>query len=66
LDLFTDLDLNADGVVSEAELAQRIAGVTGVGIDAVPDRFLERWDLDGDGVVAPQELPAAARILLGR
>lgn len=66
LDLFTELDLNADGVVSDAELAQRIGVVNNLGVDAAPDRFVERWDLDGDGKVTPQELPAAARILLGR
>lgn len=65
-DLFADLDVNSDGSVSAAELAQRVAAVLNAGIDACPDRFVERWDLDGDGKVAPEELPPAARILLGR
>ncbi len=65
-DLFTDLDANGDGAASAAEIAQRVTLVLANGIDAVPDRFVERWDLDGDGKVAPDELPPAARVLLGR
>ncbi len=66
LDLFADLDANGDGTVTSEELDRRVALVIANGIDAVPDRFVERWDLDGDGKVAPSELPPAARVLLGR
>ncbi len=65
-DLFGDLDANGDSVIAPNELQMRLAQLVGAGIDASPDRFVERWDLDGDGKVAPEELPPSARILLAR
>lgn len=34
------------------------------GVDALVDSFLGRWDLNGDGMVKPEELPAVARTLV--
>lgn len=66
-DLFADLDINGDSVVLiEPELAQRVRAAGVAGVDAAPDRFVERWDLDGDGKVAPEELPPPARVLIER
>jgi hypothetical protein len=65
-DLFTDLDANGDSVIAPNEVQLRVAQLVATGIDASPDRFVERWDLDGDGKVAPEELPPSARILLAR
>ncbi|MCY3001576.1 MAG: dockerin type I domain-containing protein [Planctomycetota bacterium] len=63
--MFLELDVNRDGSVDATELAQRIRTVDGQGVDGVPDTFLDRWDLDGNGKVDPVELPAAAKRALG-
>jgi hypothetical protein len=34
------------------------------GVDAVPDGFVGRWDLDGSGKVEPAELPEVVRRLI--
>lgn len=66
-DVFLELDDDEDGVVSPAELKLRVDVVRDSGLAAGAESFVARWDLDGDGVVEPDEiaLPAwlRARIL---
>jgi Ca2+-binding EF-hand superfamily protein len=66
LDLFVDFDRDGDQVVTAKEIDARINALTRLGIDAAPDGFLERWDLDGDGKLTGDELPEAARIAVER
>jgi Ca2+-binding EF-hand superfamily protein len=65
-DLMLDFDRNGDTLVGPEEIDGRVNVVINLGVDACPDDFVGRWDLDGDGKVADDELPAAARIALGR
>jgi len=58
-DLLDDMDDNGNGVVDFAELDLRCRVLIGAGVDIVPDGFVERWDLDGDGKVTPTELTVA-------
>jgi Ca2+-binding EF-hand superfamily protein len=65
-DLFEELDANNDDGVDRHEIEQRLGIVGAVGVDACPDSFLDRWDLDGDGKVALEEMPSIARRLRAR
>jgi len=55
--------------VSEVELRARLDRMADLGTDVLVDSFAARWDLDGDGVVEPGELPLPAwvrRRILGQ
>ncbi len=56
-ELFLQLDANVDGKVTAAELQPFLDTVAGQGVEGVREGFLERWDLDGDGKVAADEIP---------
>ncbi|MCY2960796.1 MAG: hypothetical protein NTY35_11570 [Planctomycetota bacterium] len=55
-DVFLELDDDADGVVSAAELQLRLDVLRDAGLGACVESFLARWDLDGDGAVQPKEI----------
>jgi len=59
-DLFVEFDTNTDDVVTRGEVTRRVDLVGQRGVDASPDTFDQRWDLDGDGRVRGDELPAGA------
>ncbi len=65
-ELLRQLDTDGDSLVTAAEIDNGVRTVTTVGVDACPDEFVDRWDLDGDGKLADGELPETARILLRR
>jgi len=65
-DLARELDSDADGLVQAEELARAVALVQGLGVDATPDSFIARWDVNGDGAVGTGELPDAVLWLLER
>lgn len=65
-DLFRTLDVDLSSVVEPDELERAQARVGAGGLDAVPDTFLGRWDLDGDGEPDAALLPEVARTLLRR
>ena len=68
-DLLLALDDDRDQVVSEVELRARLDRMADLGTDVLVDSFAARWDLDGDGVVEPGELPLPAwvrRRILGQ
>ena len=56
-EIFDSLDGNGDGTIQEMELTQAFAAARGLGVDAVPDDFVSRFDLDRDGSVSPSEFP---------
>lgn len=62
-DLARELDRNEDGVVVPEELERAVARAVAGGVDAAPDGFQARWDLDGDGGVSREELPAGFGVL---
>lgn len=66
-DLLHDMDDDGNGSVEFDELDLRARVTIGAGVDVVPDGFLERWDLDGDGRVSPSEMsvPTWLRARLG-
>jgi Ca2+-binding EF-hand superfamily protein len=57
--LLEELDRNRDGEVAREELDAGVAFVLQAGVRGTFDGLEERWDLDGDGRVEPDELPAA-------
>jgi Ca2+-binding EF-hand superfamily protein len=65
-ELFTELDTDRDGSAEPDELAARVRLIEAQGVEAAPDRFVERWDLDGDGQVSDKELPEVAWRVLAR
>jgi len=65
-ELWQELDLDRDGTAEPTELASRVALAQAQGVEALPDHFEERWDLDGDGDVAEDELPELVRRVLER
>jgi Ca2+-binding EF-hand superfamily protein len=65
-ELFTELDTDGDSIATAAEIDARVAQVAAAGVDACPDDFVGRYDLDGDGRVGEGELPRAAFPLLSR
>jgi Ca2+-binding EF-hand superfamily protein len=65
-ELFDELDADRDGVATADELAARLRLIGTLGVDACPDAFEDRWDLDGDGKVEEGELPEVARVALER
>jgi Ca2+-binding EF-hand superfamily protein len=64
--LLLELDLDRDGTAEPNELANRVQIAQAQGVEASPDDFVARWDLDGDGEVAEHELPELVRRVLSR
>jgi hypothetical protein len=63
-DLLESLDANRDLRIVRDELARGLARLADDGVRSLPDDFEGRWDLDGDGQVEAEELPAGARLRL--
>ena len=64
--LLEELDADRDGTAEPNELAARVQLVQAQGVEASPDEFLARWDLDGDGEVEDGELPELVQRVLAR
>jgi hypothetical protein len=66
-DLLRIWDNNGDGLLLPIEWQQQVDLVGGLGVRVTVDGFLERWDLDGNGKVSPEELklPPAVLVRLG-
>jgi hypothetical protein len=65
-DLVAALDQNDDGLLSREELDDGTGFVAQTGVDACPDDWRGRWDLDGDGKVEEEELPPTGLTALRR
>jgi hypothetical protein len=65
-DLFPVLDQNDDGLLSRAEIDDGTGAIAVRGVDACPDEFLARWDLDGDDEVEGDELPPGGHAAVRR
>jgi Ca2+-binding EF-hand superfamily protein len=65
-ELLAELDTDRDGSAEPEELAARVRLIDAQGVEVAPDRFVERWDLDGDGQVSEKELPEVAWRVLAR
>ncbi len=68
-DLLADMDDDGDGSIGPKELQARLKVIGALGVEATPDAFVPRWDLDGDGKVEEGELPIAPWLrgrILGR
>jgi Ca2+-binding EF-hand superfamily protein len=59
-DLLRALDRDGSGVLDEREVKVALDRIGRLGVDATVDDFRGRWDLDGDGAVADDEIPNAA------
>jgi Ca2+-binding EF-hand superfamily protein len=55
-DLFLEMDRDGDARVSPEELAYALDRIVRGGVDVTRDGWMARWDLDGDGKVAREEL----------
>ncbi|MBM3990752.1 MAG: hypothetical protein FJ298_07055 [Planctomycetes bacterium] len=64
--LLIELDLDRDGTAEPNELGNRVQLAQAQGVEASPDDFVGRWDLDGDGEVEERELPELVRRVLAR
>jgi Ca2+-binding EF-hand superfamily protein len=64
-DLLLSFDADRDQQVSRDEIAALLARLDDLGVLALPDDFLGRWDLDGSGAVDADELPRGVRLRLG-
>lgn len=60
-DLLLSLDENGDRQVDRPEIARMIGRIDDEGVDSLADDLRGRWDLDGSGVVEPDELPERVR-----
>jgi len=65
-DLFEVFDRDRNGSVSRDEAARVLGAFAGAGVDACPDDFLGRWDLDGSGRVEADEMQELVRLRLQR
>ncbi len=63
-ELFRQIDGNGDGSLDEIEIPRLLRIVAGLGVDAVPDDFMGRWDLDGSGKIEADELPRVLHLRL--
>jgi hypothetical protein len=61
-DLLDAGDRDKDGKVPGEELDFLLSRIDRLGNSALPDDFLGRWDVDGDGEVERDELPAGVRL----
>jgi hypothetical protein len=61
VDLFEAFDQDRSDVVENDEVDRLLGLVARLGLDALPDDFEPRWDLDGSGQVESDELPDGAR-----
>ena len=59
-DLYAELERSGDGIVDGDEITRTVNAVAVGGVAVIGESFLERWDLDGDGRVTEEELPAVA------
>jgi len=59
-ELVTLWDEDQDGVIRANEIDLRVGALGDYGVDASPDAFRARWDLDGDGAVTERELTLPA------
>jgi len=50
------MDADGSSSIEEDELARAVDFVVRNGVEVTPDGFTERWDLDGDGEVEPEEI----------
>lgn len=64
-DLLRLFDADSDQRATREELGRAIARLENVGVDALADDFLGRWDLDGSGRVDGDELSEGVRLRLG-
>jgi Ca2+-binding EF-hand superfamily protein len=64
-DLLKVFDQDGSQRVEREELARRLGRLDDEGVHALADDFLGRWDLDGSGVVDPDELSEGVRLRLG-
>jgi Ca2+-binding EF-hand superfamily protein len=64
-DLLRLFDADSDQRATREELGRGIARLESVGVDALADDFLGRFDLDGSGKVESDELSDAVRLRLG-
>ena len=62
-DLMRELDRNQDGRVLTEEIEFAIARAVDAGVEAGPDAFERRWDLDGNGKLGDDELPEGFEVL---
>jgi Ca2+-binding EF-hand superfamily protein len=65
-DLFALADSDGSSIVTRAELADLLGIVATQGVEACPDDFLSRWDLDASGRIEPGELSDVALLRLER
>jgi Ca2+-binding EF-hand superfamily protein len=63
-DVLSDFDENDDGELQEREWQGRVGLIGLYGSELTVDGFEERWDLDRDGKVEPEELPLPPYLLL--
>jgi Ca2+-binding EF-hand superfamily protein len=64
-DLLQSLDANRDGVAARDELTSALVRLEELGVAALPDDFLSRWDINGNGKVDSTELPQGVLLRLG-
>jgi Ca2+-binding EF-hand superfamily protein len=64
-DLLRVLDANGDQRADRGEIARLVARLDDEGVDALPDDYLGRWDMDGSGAVEADELPGLVLARLG-
>ncbi|MGK0483846.1 MAG: Ca2+-binding EF-hand superfamily protein, partial [Planctomycetota bacterium] len=63
-DLFQRLDSDRSTLLEADEMDGVGDAIANSGVEAVPDGFLERWDLNGDGKVEASEIPELITTLL--
>ncbi len=64
--MMTQLDTDRSTIVEADELGQMEARLAQAGVEGVPDSFMGRWDVDGDGKISDAEIPSLVQVLLRR
>jgi Ca2+-binding EF-hand superfamily protein len=64
-DLLQAFDTDADKFASRDEIVRVLGRLEDAGVAALPDGFMPRWDLDGNGRVESGELPEGVLLRLG-